>query len=113
MWSKNVKGNSSWEGSSAIWSKGPFGIQDYVCKWKERNHCPQEIMCIWWFMMIYSITTVLIRTKKAYKDDGKVITYFDFTWLGVSIPLLPGELLLFNATELLAITTQCIKRLDV
>ncbi len=26
----------------------------------------------------YSITTMLIRTKKAYKDDGKVITYFNF-----------------------------------
>ncbi len=53
----------------------------------------------------YSIITVLIRTKKAYEDDGKVITYFNFPQLGVSISLLLGDLLLFDATEPHAIST--------
>ncbi len=26
----------------------------------------------------YSIATMFIRTKKAYKDDGKVMTYLNF-----------------------------------
>ena len=61
----------------------------------------------------YSITTVLIRTKNAYKDDGKVVSYFNFPQLGVSVPLLLGDLLLFDATESHAISIQCNKRLDV
>ncbi len=61
----------------------------------------------------YSITTVLIRAKSAYKDDGKVVLYFNFPQLGVSVPLLPGDLLLFDAAEPHAISTQCNKRLDV
>ncbi len=61
----------------------------------------------------YSITTVLIGTKKAYKYDGKVITYFNSPQTGISVPLLPGDLLLFNATEPHAISTWCNNRLDV
>ncbi len=53
----------------------------------------------------YSITTVLIRTKNAYKDDGKVVSYFNFPQLGVFVPLLPGDLLLFDAMEPHVIST--------
>ncbi len=56
---------------------------------------------------------MLIGRKTAYKGDGKVMTYFIFPQLGVSVPLLLGDLLLFNATEPHAISKQCNKRLDV
>ncbi len=112
MWSTNEKGNSSWGGSSALWSKGLFGIQDNVCKRKEyvilgincfRNKC--SFANSYDLDFCYSTTTVLIKTKKAYKDDGKIITYYNFPQLGVSVPLLLGDLILFDATEPHAIST--------
>ena len=41
----------------------------------------------------YSITTVLSRTKKAYKDDGEAVLYFNFPKLGIVVPLWQGDLL--------------------
>ncbi len=53
----------------------------------------------------YYIIAVLIRTKNAYKDDGKVVTYFNFLQLSDSVPLLLGDLLLVDATEPHAMST--------
>ncbi len=53
------------------------------------------------------------RTKKAYKDDGEAVLYFNFPKLGVAVPHWPGDLLLFDATKPYTISARCNKKLDV
>ncbi len=54
---------------------------------------------------------MLIRTKKAYSYNRKVISYFNFPQLAFAVTLCLGDLLLFDTTEPHAINTRCNKKL--
>ena len=54
-----------------------------------------------------SISQVFSKGKSHYRVDAEVIVYFCFPTLGVSVPLHPGDYLLFNPLIPHCISSRC------
>jgi hypothetical protein len=54
-----------------------------------------------------SFSQVLLKGRNRYKIDDEVVVYFCFRTLGVTVPLQPGDSLLFNSLIPHCILSQC------
>ena len=61
----------------------------------------------------FTYSSVIIHMKKAYTVKQKIVAYFVFPRLGISVPLRPGDVLFFNPQEEHMVSSRCDNRDDI